>query len=118
MTDQQTYKYVTGLRTTIKAQLHGTPSDIIEYIKCYGIGYEIIDGQCVPYFDFDFKYDTLAEQERNEENDYTRAVESIEREYASRDGKLYILQSCGLDTASYTHLTIPTTPYIYLSGAA
>ena len=93
MSDQTNFKYVTGMRTTVDEQQLGTAADIVEHIKRCGVGYEVIDGACIPYMDFDFKYDDDETRETNEDDDVYNSIEAVRKEYPK--GKVYYMVANG-----------------------
>lgn len=75
------YKYVTGMRTTIADERWGSADDIVKHVADTKTGYEVIDAGCVPYMDFDFKYDDEKSRQANEITDINGAIEAVKKEY-------------------------------------
>jgi hypothetical protein len=56
-------------------------------------GYEVITGACVPYYDFDPKYDTKMEQEDHFLRDINRAMAAVKTVFPK--GRQYVFTACG-----------------------
>lgn len=54
-------------------------------------GYEIINGPCVPYYDFDFSYKSLSEAREHRISDYLKAVDCVKKVWPN--GEFYVTLS-------------------------
>ena len=89
--------FVDDLRTPKTKELNRTPDMILEYIKSFKCGYEIIkiDTPVVPYYDYDFSYDTEAEQKYKFDSDYNNSYGEVKNRY--KTGKIIKFVSSGFD---------------------
>jgi hypothetical protein len=97
------FKYVTAMKTAVGNYELGSPEDIVSHVKRSEVGYEHIDGPCVPYIDFDAKYDSESDQEASVETDMIRWHAAVEAHFTGPNRgnvKLLWFESHGFDRRS------------------
>jgi hypothetical protein len=66
---------------------------IINFAKRSKSGYEVITGACIPYYDFDYAYDSEKLRSENESNDRNKSIDAVKKVFP--DGVLYKFESNG-----------------------
>ena len=75
-----------------------TYDKLVEFIESKAQGYEIVDGYCIPSYDYEKMYENQQEQEANMEADLEKARTAIREAYAAcPDMQLYCFSACGCD---------------------
>lgn len=74
--------------------------ELVRFVKRSPSGFEVIMGDCIPYYEFDNKYNTKDEQELKLLDDFKIALNNVkdvfnETEYP--DMNIYTFSSCGFD---------------------
>lgn len=75
----------------------GSLDDLITYIKNneYSSGYEVLNGNVVPYYDYDIDYVNHNDQLSNRVKDYLIVENSIKEKFPN--AKIYIFSTCGFN---------------------
>lgn len=88
------FKFIPTLQTFNKDIVTGSLDDIVNQIKTQ-VGYEVITGDCVPYYDFERDYKSEKERASNFAEDVRFAVAAVKKQYP--EGKVYALDASGFD---------------------
>ena len=85
MENKPMFKYVPTVKRTADNFELGSPDDIASHVKSSEVGYEHIDGTCVPYMDFDAVYKDEATQEANMTKDMDKWHAAVDKEFAETE---------------------------------
>jgi hypothetical protein len=89
------FSYTPILFTKKSRVRNNTVKSIIAHINKTGEGYECIQGNCIPYYDFDSEYRTERKRADKYETDLNSAVNQIKDLYPN--GNILTFTACGLD---------------------
>lgn len=117
---ERQYRYTTKMKASEEEVYVGTAAKLEEETKRTQTVFEAIYGTCVPYYDFDPKYETEAERAAAFASDLKSSLAAIKSKFPG--AKIYILESSGFakGKGKYTnslHYIIRGTGYCS-SGAA
>ena len=92
--------YVKSLKSAKKSEITASPRDLITYIKSKQVGYEIINQNtpCIPYYDYDYMYETEEEMLSNLQSDIDRIKTELATCYDLPNANMIVFSSNGLDT--------------------
>ena len=91
-----TFYFTPNLVTKKSRVRNNTAKAILAHIKKHGEGYESIQKNCIPYYDFDASYDTESDRAANYQTDLDLALNSLKLKYPA--GKIYEFNACGFDS--------------------
>lgn len=75
------FKYVPKVKTISGKFFDTSAKELQRFISEKGCGYEIIDGSCVPYYDYDKKFDSEAEQKNAWHSEIVHAYTTVQEKF-------------------------------------
>jgi hypothetical protein len=83
-------------KTMVKTKvLNYTTNQLLKFLNNSTSGYEHLTGQVIPYYEFDFVFDTESKQKELESINFKTSLNAVIEKYPH--GQLYVLSSNGLD---------------------
>jgi hypothetical protein len=92
-----TYKITKKIRSLKNDFENVNENDLYNYIKTNPIAYEaLIDGSYIPYYEFDYKYDTEEDQKTSYTDDVAISYGNVRSEF-DKDATIYSFDASGYD---------------------
>jgi hypothetical protein len=91
----QKFKYVPKVSTRSGKFFHTSGKELLKFIQANEVGYEVLDGAVVPYYDYDKSFDSENDQKTGWESEIRDAYQIVKTKFP--DGNIFTFDSSGFN---------------------